>query len=297
VSFFGLYLAFHKKVKTGCLFLFIGLLFFYLEVLVWIPYFHGTEGIYPHWLYTDFGSKPFEALRAVLKNPFLPVRILFSNWTKIGTYLLLFGPFLFFPLYSRQLFLMVPLIAAKELTSNPDMWEMTNQYTAFLCPVLVMAAAEGLSNWRKKPVLDLSFFKSLPSSSRFILGLNLLIILGNSPWRGVEHLKFWSLNGAEKTSSAVFALIPPGASVETETAIAPHLTHRQTIYSLDKSHTCDFIDPDYFVACQGLNCYPLRYSDIENCLNEKFKKGYKNIFERDGWIVLESPNYPGVASK
>jgi uncharacterized membrane protein len=297
VSFFGIYLAIHKKLTLGFFFFLTGLVFFYLEVVVWIPHFHGTEGQYPHWLYSELGSQPAEAVRAVLKNPFLPILVMFSNWIKMGTLLRLFGPFLFLCLYSSLALLMIPLVMAKELNSNPHMWEMATQYSATLCPILFMAAADGVARWRKKPLFKMSFSKKIPTAPVLILIINLILILFLAAWRGVEHARFWTFTDRDRTAGEVYALIPPDASVETQTSIAPHLTHRKIIYSLDDVTRCDAIDPDFVVACRDINCYPVSYQDMANCMAEKEHKGYRKIFESNGWIVLESPNYSGVSNK
>ena len=60
-----------RKIKLGGFFFLLGILFFYLEVVLWVPYFRGAERSYPHWLYLDFGDQPGEAFKTILKNPFL----------------------------------------------------------------------------------------------------------------------------------------------------------------------------------------------------------------------------------
>jgi len=287
VAFFGVYLIMDRQWKLGGLFVLIGILFFYLEVMVWVPYFHGADGEYHHWIYSDLGQQPLDSIAAILKNPFLPFEIAFNHWVKIKTLLFLFGPFLFLPLFSRQFILMIPLIASKELSSEPALWGMGFHYSATICPILVMAAASGWAYWKQKPL-----FKKYCSAPLIILMINLALIPAISPWRYIEHAKFWTFTDEEKTSAGVFALIPSRATVAALSSIVPHLAHRETIYSMGDDGDCKTMTPDFFVVSRDVNSWPLPYAEVESCLNEKEKNGYQKIFDSNGWIVLESPNFP-----
>ncbi len=127
--------------------------------------------------------------------------------------------------------------------------------------------------------------------------INLILIPILSPWRHVEHTQFWTLNEMEKTSSSVFALIPSGASVATQSSIAPHLSERKDIYSLGSNVDCHMVNPDFFIVNPRLNCWPITYSEIDTCLSEKMKNGYKKIFEKDDWVILKSDSCGIVAAK
>ena len=186
---------------------------------------------------------------------------------------------------------MIPLIAAKELSSDQRLWGMGFHYSMALCPILVMATADGLARWRKKHFFKFLSTFPLESGSVLILIINLALIPVFSPWKYITHAEFWRWNSIEKTSSAALSLIPPSATVCAQSSIAPHLTHRDLIYCFDKFKDLNAINPDYFVACRGLNTWPVSFSDIETILKEKEKSGYHVIFDSNGWIVLE--NAPG----
>jgi uncharacterized membrane protein len=85
--------------------------------------------------------------------------------------------------------------------------------------------------------------------------------------------------------------------VATQSSIAPHLSERKDIYALGSAADGHVLQPDFFIANRDLNCWPIPYAEIDTWLNEKMKSGYKKIFEKDNWIVLESPNYAGTAAK
>jgi len=297
IAAFGVYLALHQKVKLGLLLAVAGVLFFYLDLAVIIPHFNNADKSYDHWIYQSLGTGPLNALLAILKNPFLPFDVLFSDGTKIKTLFLLFAPFLFLPLFSRQVILMLPLIAAKLLANSSNYWGMGFHYSATLCPILVMACVEGLVCCRQKEFSNKGIFKSLLPAPTYVLMINLILIPILSPWRYVEHAQFWTLNEMEKASSSIFALMPTGASVATQSSIAPHLSERKDIYSLGSNVDCHAVNPDYFIVNPNLNCWPITYSEIAACLNERMKNGYKKIFEKDGWIILKNESYGVIAVK
>jgi uncharacterized membrane protein len=160
-----------------------------------------------------------------------------------------------------------------------------------------MASAEGLVFWRQKEFLKKGIFKKLLPAPTYILMINLILIPILSPWRHIEHASFWTLSEMEKTSSSAFALIPQEASVATQSSIAPHLSERKDIYSLGSNVDCHTIKPDFFIVNRNLNCFPITYPEIDICLNEKMKNGYKKIFEKDDWIVLQSESYQNITAK
>jgi len=295
VAAFGVYLAFYQKAKLGVSLVAVGVLFFYLDLAVIIPHFNSADKSYDHWIYQSLGTGPLDALKAVLKNPLLPFDVLFSDGTKIKTLFLLSAPFLFLPIFSRQIILIIPLVAAKLLANSSNYWGMGFHYSATLCPILVMASAEGLVYWRQKEFLKKGIFKSLLPAPTYILMINLILIPILSPWRNIEHARFWTLSEMEKTSSFAFALIPKDASVATQSSIAPHLSERKDVYALGSRVDCHTIKPDFFIVNRNLNCWPITYSEIDTCLNEKVKNGYKKIFAKDDWVVLESESYAGIA--
>ncbi len=122
IAAFGVYLMFRRKVKLGFGLVVIGVLFFYLDLAVIIPHFNEVGKTYGHWIYPGLGTCPGNALIAVLKDPFLPLGILFSNGTKIETLFLLFGPFLFF----------VPLFQTDDPDASLNRGEIAGQFPKLL---------------------------------------------------------------------------------------------------------------------------------------------------------------------
>jgi uncharacterized membrane protein len=289
VAFFGGYIFWYKRQKgLGVFVLVLGLLFFYLEMMVFIPYFRGTGNHYPHWVYHDFGDQPGDSIRAILKNPLLPFKVLFLTWGRVQTLLFLFTPFLFLPLFSPVLLLAGPLIASKVLAEGSSYYGMIFHYSATVSPLLVMAAADGLSFWRGRLSSKSSRKSKLTWMPMAVFVFNFLLIFLNSPWRYIEHGYFWRFNQVERTAPEALALIPPTASVVTQGNIAPHLSHRRDIYSFG-DYDCS-VNPDFYVACEPIGAWPSTYVELKACMDQKEKAGYRRIFDKDSWIILQKSN-------
>ena len=82
------------------------------------------------------------------------------------------------------------------------------------------------------------------------------------------------------------AAIPPDASVVAQSSVAPHLSHRRSIYVLDSRAP----DADYVIACSTLNPWPAgRFDELQSLLDERRRRGYTTLLEADGWTVLKRP--------
>ncbi len=275
VSFFGLLALLDGRRRLGLALFAAGTAAFYLQVMVLIPRLRAGTTFAPEWLYPGLGPTPAAAVVAVLTEPLKVLGLLFSERGKLQAYLLLLGPFLFLPLLSRLTLLLLPLLAVKTLTSNPNMWSFETHYSAFLCPLLVMACADGMSR-----------FKAPSFVPWLILGVNLALIPRLTRWKDAASADFWRFNETERTGAQALALVPPEAAVLTQSSIAPHLALRETVFSLDNDD-CGRIRADYFVANRELNAYPSSYREVAACMDEKRAEGFQTVFEKDGWTVLK----------
>ena len=80
------------------------------------------------------------------------------------------------------------------------------------------------------------------------------------------------------------SLVPKNASVVAQDAIISHLSERNDIYELVN----DTRNADYVLATKNLTTWPSADFDvIQGYLNGYEHRGYKVIFNQDGWIVLK----------
>lgn len=287
VAFFGVYLISLKEVRRGLISLFGGVAWFSLVMGVLMPYFRG-QGSYHYWTYIQFGPDLTSALKAVLKNPLLVVEVLFTPAAKLRSYWYTFYPFLGLSLLSPLFIVMIPLLAERFLSGQPNYWSMNYHYSAVISPVLAMAAADGLSR-----LIRFARAGRLKSSvgiacAAIVLLLNLHLLPSQPLWKLTEG-SFWRLSQSDLTGRRAVAMIPPEASVAAQSPIVPHLSHRRHIFLL-AYNLVTIPEADYIIACEQLGVFPYpSFQEVRQYLDAQQEKGYRKIFEENGWIILQRP--------
>jgi uncharacterized membrane protein len=91
-------------------------------------------------------------------------------------------------------------------------------------------------------------------------------------------------------ATEALAQIPSDASVVAQAAIVPHLSHRDRIYVLEDGAP----DADFVIAASALvSPWPAANSEgIAAWLEKRRQAGYREIFARDGWVVLTRQQAP-----
>jgi uncharacterized membrane protein len=293
VFFFGVYLLTQRQFKRGLISMTAGAIWFVAVTKVFIPFFIDPETMrvdrasnyYRYWSYNNLGSGPLNVLLNSIKHPLLIIQTLFSPGAKLHTYWLLFHPFLFLPFFSPLFILAIPLLAERFLSENSTLWTADFHYTAVLAPVLVMASVDGLSRITQR-IKKVRPRYLIVAASCVVLLLN-LILLPQFPLWNLTHRTHWQLNDSDLAGRRALALIPPNASVITQGPITPHLTHRRNVYVL---HPAIIIpDADFIIASERLSPHPfLSNQDIKAYLEYQQTRGYRKIFEEDGWFVLKA---------
>ncbi len=294
VFFFGVYLLTLRQFKRGLISMGAGAVWFVAVTKIFIPFFIDPETMradrannyYRYWSYNHLGSGPLNILLNAIKNPLLIIKTLFSPGAKLHTYWLLFHPFLFLAFFSPLFILAIPLVAERFLSENATLWTADYHYTAVLVPVLVMASVDGLSRITRR-------IKQVRPRYLIIIAASCLVVLFNLrllpefPLWNLTTPSHWRLSPSDLTGRRALSLIPPTASVITQGPITPHLTHRRIVYVLHPAITIP--DSDFIVASERINPYPfLSTQDIRAYLNYQQTRGYRKIFEEDGWVVLKA---------
>jgi uncharacterized membrane protein len=293
IFFFGVYLLTRREFKRGLISMAAGAVWFILVTKIFIPFFLDPETMradrvnnyYRYWSYNHLGSGPLGVLLNAITNPLLIIRTLFSPGAKLHTYWLLFHPFLFLAFFSPLFILAIPLLAERFLSENANLWMADFHYTAVLVPVLVMASVDGLFRITQR-IKKIRPRYLIAAASCLVLLLNVRLLPEFPLWT-LTSRAHWQLTPSEVTGRRALSLIPPTASVITQGPITPHLTHRRIVYVL---HPAIIIpDADFIVASERINPYPfLSHQDIRFYLNYQQARGYRKIFEEDGWVVLKS---------
>jgi uncharacterized membrane protein len=291
VFFFGIYLLVTRRFKPGLISMGAGALWFLAVTKLFIPYFlhplikqNSPPGIYyHHWSYRQFGSGPLSALLKMLSEPLLVIRTLFTPPAKLQTYWYIFHPFLFLSFFSPLFILAIPLFAERFLSEKVNFWTPDFHYTAVLVPVLVMSSADGLA--RITGQLKVKSRYPIIALSCLVLLLNVRLLPEFPLWQ-LKSAGHWKLSNSDRVGRKALGLIPPDASVAAQGPITPHLSHRQMIYVLHP--TANFPDPDFIIASEKINPYPMTtVEDLRMYLAARQVRGYRKIFDEDGWIVLQ----------
>ncbi len=283
VAAFGVTLMISRQWKKGISCAGIGLAAFFFEISYLIPSLAQPRG-YTHWIYTDFGKTPWEALGTIVHHPFLVFQVWVSNSEKFLTMLWSFAACLFMIFMSPLLILALPIFAERMLSNSEHLWSMGYHYSATIAPILMMGGVDGLYRLAKKYRERPSYRKVVLTVSWVVLSLNLPTIF-IFPLRDLFRVKCYRQTPVIKTGHQILSMIPPNALVLAQDTIVPHLSHRPNIYMIDVNTLG--MDCDYFVACKALPSWPLEgFEPIEKNIGQKLEKGYLKVFEGDGWTVL-----------
>ena len=273
ISFIGILLALRGRRAMGLAFFVTGVVVFLLAVRVVIPAFG-----------TDFGYTG--AYEAVLRQPWTIPAAFVTPPAKLMTALLWLAPFVLLPLFSPLALLLVPFALTRLLSDVPQHFGTTFHYSAPLAPILVMSAGDALHRIATRQ-------QNAQARTRLVIGFGAATVLlsmflpGNLPHWNLFKAGHYAIPPLHRAGYEALAQIPPDASVVAQSAIAPHLTHRQQIFVLQPEAP---IDADFVVANRELNLFPMSDRDeLERLLEDRRTRGYKTVFDRDGWVVLRRP--------
>jgi uncharacterized membrane protein len=109
------------------------------------------------------------------------------------------------------------------------------------------------------------------------------LLPGHQPLWRLFSPTFYRFGALERAGGQVLGVVPADASVVAQTNVAPHLSHRASLYQL----TPDAPPADYVIAVEGRSTWPVAtFQEIRALLDERRRQGYRVVFEQDGWIVL-----------
>ncbi|MDT4955238.1 MAG: hypothetical protein QOJ02_3376 [Acidobacteriota bacterium] len=299
VFFFGVYLVAIRQLKQGLISMGAGVAWFFAAIKIFIPFFIEPSTMradrmgsyYRYWSYNQFGTGPGSALVTIIKNPLLVIRTLLSPGVKLQTYWYIFHPFLFLAFFSPLFILAIPLIAERFLSENPSFWGMDYHYSAILAPVVIMASVDSLARAARRIKKIDSRYLVIPASILALM-LNLYLLPRFPLWR-LTDAGYLQLSSSDLTGQKAVSLIPATASVAAQGAITPHLSHRRELYLLNPLASSP--DSDFIIASERLSPFPFpSFQDIEYYLDTQQARGYRKIFEEEGWVILRREAITGT---
>jgi uncharacterized membrane protein len=202
---------------------------------------------------------------------------------KIVTACLWVAPFAALPLASPLSVLLVPFGIEHFLSSSPHHWGTIFHYSAPLAPVVAMAAADGLARVMSR-VGGVSFRSRMTATLAAICVLLAALLPGHQPLWRLFSPPLYRFGALERAGRDALRLVPADAAVVAQTNVTPHLSHRSSLYRLDPQAP----DADYVIAVDGRSPWPLaNFQEVRNLLLDRQRRGYRVVFERAGWIVLQ----------
>jgi len=271
LAFLGGLLLVRGERRRGTALLIGGLVAFLLVVLLVIPAL-SDRGQYG---YSDTFS---DALHAPWHIPMLLV----TPPIKLLTALLWVAPFALLPLASPLGLLLIPFAPERFLSASPNHWGSLFHYSAPLAPIAAFAAVDGLARVSAR-ISDAGRRRRAIATLAGICLVFSAILPGHQPLWRLFSAPLYRFGPIERAAPAALGVIPANATVVAQTCVAPHLSHRSSLFRLDS----DAPDADYVIAVRNRSPWPLSSDqEIQKLLAQRFEHGYMVAFAKDGWLVL-----------
>ncbi|MGH3102486.1 MAG: DUF2079 domain-containing protein [Gaiellaceae bacterium] len=240
-----------------------------------------TGRAYAHWFYPELGSGPGSALVHLVRHPVASVELFFSPREKSVALFNLFAPWLFLPLLSPLVIVMLPTLAERFFSNRPEYWSQGFHYSLVLAPILAFAAVDTVA--RIRPLLSgRAAALAAPAAGAAVLLAGLYFSFGRL--KPLDELgRYTSAEHAAEIRSCL-ELVPGDASVEATSALVPHLSHRERIFLLDGGprQGADYLAIDVYTFT-----FPLTTRGVGALVEDAFARGYGVRCSRAGMALLE----------
>ncbi|MGH7765212.1 MAG: DUF2079 domain-containing protein, partial [Candidatus Dormibacteraceae bacterium] len=223
----GVYIAIaQRRWILGVALAAINAAWFLLLLRVVMPWLAGIA--YRHWSYTALGTGPLLAVRHILLDPIGSVELLFKPITKIRVWLASFGGWLFLPLISPLLIVVLPSFLERFWNDGPDFWTFHMQYSMPAAPILAFAAIDGAGRLaRLLPRLDARAWGLRIGLA--VLAVSAVLSVAVNP---LAELGTYVSGSTPADIQSCLDLIPPDASVSASQELLPHLATRDVLYGI-----------------------------------------------------------------
>lgn len=296
VAMFGLLVALGRGRTTrqrwaGAGLLVGGVAVAQLVLHLWIPALGGRSDYYWYWTRLSPTPSMKNAVLKVILHPAYAANVAVTPSVKVGTFWWLVAPLLLLCLFSPIVLLAAPLVAERAFSDDPGHWGLGPHYNAFLAPILILAAVDGVRRLR-----DLSARRLGDRHARVrtatdyfprAWALTVAVIMAWTSWTGfplgqVLRPSGWQTDAIQRAQTAAVAVIPDGASVEADDDISTHLSSRTNVVLLDKTpHLRDWVVLQTFATE-----FPLTRDQLRQRVTWLMDNGYRQVFERDDVYVF-----------
>ncbi|MET8335381.1 DUF2079 domain-containing protein [Streptosporangium canum] len=278
---FGMYLVVTRRRLEGVAFILfsLGALVVIRSVLMPLA---GASTTGFHWAYGNWGATLGEVAVAILRDPLGALAQSVSPMVKVNTLAFLLWPMALTALLSPLTLAAVPLVAERFLADRPQWWEPGHHYNAFVVAILVCAGVDGAARLAKRfPERGVATHWAvavcligLTLVPRFELGK----LLDPGYYDGEPHIA---------AAREAVTMVPDGVVVEAANNVGPALTARTTVLLWGPQG----YDAPWVVADVARWSYPFGdFGAQQRRVDEALANGYRKVFDRDGYIVLNRPS-------
>jgi uncharacterized membrane protein len=309
VSAFGFLLHRRGERRLGIGLMVGGVAATWALISVVIPLLGGSPR--RNWSYEHFGSNPLELLLAVLQSPLESAEYALNSPIKVRTLLWLLAPTLFLAWRSPLVFLALPPLVVRFLSSKEPHWSMAFHYNAF---VVVPIWCAGIDAASRLPKVSLGRWARAADGrlvwALVVLGLAAYTLPRWPGWRMTERSFWYPRTPQVKAAEAAASQIPDGAFVASANTLGAHLTRRTKVVLLVPPG--DRYELEALWDLQGLKwkylgdrkraeapwiladvtSQQLPFTSVEQQrahVNQLIAAGYVVVYRNDYYVVLNRP--------
>ncbi|MBG0820629.1 DUF2079 domain-containing protein [Planomonospora sp. ID91781] len=318
VAGFGVYLLVTRRRLEGTAFVLLALAALVTIRGVLMPLAGAGETGF-HWAYGRWGATVGEAAAGLARDPLGALWQFVSPEIKVDTLAFLFWPVLLTALFSPLTLMALPMIAERFLGDRPQWWGPDHHYNAFIVATLLCAGVDGvdrlgrrLRNRRAERGPDTVGSPDRTESAGAGAGRDAgpggagrdtrreagrywavgvcVIAITLIPRFALGNLVEWSFYEGDPHVAAAreaVAAVPDGVVVEAVNHVGPALTSRTTVLLWGPVAR----DAPWIVADVDRWSFPFGAHELQRQrVDEALRSGYRPVFERDGYIVLNRPS-------
>ena len=301
VFMMGLYLVFIKKrKKIGLAVSAASLAYFFLVMLVFIPYFSSTgkpalvysDSTYPS-RYAWLGSSIPEIAKNILSHPLEILKVMFSV-ERIRYIFLLIAPVFSLALFSWPIAIVLPVLATYLLSSNPMTFDIFFYHSSFFAPFVYFSAIFTLRRW----FLDSKFLLTLFLALILMFSVGSSLYFSVSPLSSYYKISDYLPDAHARKIAELEKMIPAGASLSAQHNLAPHFSEREHIYRFPlQKDQADYIlldttDPyrnNPNQLFQFEYALQVNYDDWQSDIDAlKKSEKYDLIYDSDGYLLFKA---------
>ena len=275
----GVYVALvQRRWRLGGAIAAVSLAWFLVVIRAVLPAISGRS--YEHWYYGTLGSGPAEALRTLITDPIDSAKLFFTPHVKRVALFNLFAPWLFLPLVSPLLIVMLPSLAERFFADRPEFWAQGFHYSLVIAPILAFAAVDTIARIRR--------YVDPKRAAALTLGLAAATVIAGAYFsfgrlRPLDELGRYTSADHAAAIRDCLERVPSSASVAATSALVPHLSRRSEIYLLDNRP----VPPTEFLAIDTYTwMFPLTIADVRRLVETSYARGYGVVCTSPGTVVL-----------